>query len=135
MNIVNCYNKNNDYYIDFRQLLEEDEFAYYDEKLKDKDITFTDMAKEPSSVNEIISRTVHNYVINPDDLKYLILDKTVILDATSDNLIRFIHRRSSLPAVLFYVNLLPEVSCQSHFDTADPARCDIFQIRSGRDAP
>ena len=88
MNIVNCYNKNNDYYIDFRQLLEEDEFAYYDEKLKDKDITFTDMAKEPSSVNEIISRTVHNYVINPDDLKYLILDKTVILDATSDNLIR-----------------------------------------------
>lgn len=88
VNIVNCYNKNNDYYIDFRQLLEEDEFAYYDEKLRDKDITFTDMAKEPSSVNEIISRTVHNYVINPDDLKYLILDKTVILDATSDNLIR-----------------------------------------------
>ena len=88
MNIVNCYNKHNDYYIDFRQLLEEDEFAYYDAKLKDKDITFTDMAKEPSAVNEIISRTVHNYVINPNDLKYLILDKTVILDATSDNLIR-----------------------------------------------
>jgi len=31
VNMVNCYNKNNDYYIDFRQLLEEDEFAYYDE--------------------------------------------------------------------------------------------------------
>ena len=88
MNIVNCYNKNNDYYVDFRQLLEEDEFLEYDEKLKEKDITFTDIAKEPSSVNEIISRTVHNYVVNPDELKYLILDKTVILDATSDNLIR-----------------------------------------------
>lgn len=88
MNIVNCYNKNNDYYVDFRQLLEEDDFLEYDEKLKEKNITFTDIAKEPSSVNEIISRTVHNYVINPDELKYLILDKTVILDATSDNLIR-----------------------------------------------
>lgn len=88
MNIVNCYNKNNDYYIDFRQLLEEDDFLEYDERLREKDITFTDIAKEPSSVNEIISRTVHNYVINPDDLKYLILDKTVILDATSDNFIR-----------------------------------------------
>ena len=88
MNIVNCYNKNNDYYVDFRQLLEEDDFLEYDEKIKEKNITFTDIAKEPSSVNEIISRTVHNYVIKPDELKYLILDKTVILDATSDNLIR-----------------------------------------------
>lgn len=88
MHIVNCYNKNNDYYVDFRQLLEEDDFLDYDEKLKEKNITFTDIAKEPSSVNEIISRTVHNYVINPGELKYLILDKTVILDATSDNLIR-----------------------------------------------
>ena len=88
MNIVNCYNKNNEYFIDFRQLLEEDEFSDYDEKLREKNITFTDIAKEPSSVNEIISRTVHNYVINPEDLKYIILDKTVILDPTSDSLIK-----------------------------------------------
>ena len=88
MNIVNCYNKNNEYFIDFRQLLEEDEFLDYDEKLREKNITFTDIAKEPSSVNEIISRTVHNYVINPEDLKYIILDKTVILDPTSDSLIK-----------------------------------------------
>lgn len=88
MNIVNCYNKNNDYHIDFRQLLEEDEFAEYEEKLRSRNISFTDIAKEPSSVNEIISRTVHNYVINPDELKYIILDKTVILDVSSDSLIK-----------------------------------------------
>ena len=88
MNIVNCYNKNNDYHIDFRQLLEEDEFAEYEEKLRSRNISFTDIAKEPSSVNEIISRTVHNYVINPDELRYIILDKTVILDASSDSLIK-----------------------------------------------
>jgi hypothetical protein len=88
VNIVNCYNKNNDYHIDFRQLLEEDEFAEYEEKLRSRNISFTDIAKEPSSVNEIISRTVHNYVINPDELKYIILDKTVILDVSSDSLIK-----------------------------------------------
>ena len=88
MNIVNCYNKNNDYHIDFRQLLEEDEFAEYEEKLRTRNISFTDIAKEPSSVNEIISRTVHNYVINPDELRYIILDKTVILDVSSDSLIK-----------------------------------------------
>lgn len=88
MNIVNCYNKNNDYHIDFRQLLEEDEFAEYEEKLRTRKISFTDIAKEPSSVNEIISRTVHNYVINPDELRYIILDKTVILDVSSDSLIK-----------------------------------------------
>lgn len=88
MNIVNCYNKNNDYHIDFRQLLEEDEFAEYEEKLRSRNISFTDIAKEPSSVNEIISRTVHNYVINPDELRYIILDKTVILDVSSDSLIK-----------------------------------------------
>ena len=88
MNIVNCYNKNNDYHIDFRQLLEEDEFAEYEEKLRTRNISFTDIAKEPSSVNEIISRTVHNYVINPYELRYIILDKTVILDVSSDSLIK-----------------------------------------------
>lgn len=88
MNIVSCYNKNNEYCIDFRKILEEDEYLSYDESLKELKITFTDIAKEPSSVNEIISRTVHNFILNPDDLGYLILDKSVILDANFDNLMR-----------------------------------------------
>lgn len=88
MNVVNCYNKNDSYGLDFRQILEEDEYSDYEKWFSEKNITFTDIAKEPSSTKEIITRAVGNYLGTPETLKYLIVDIRIILDGTSENLLK-----------------------------------------------
>lgn len=85
LNLVNVYNKENKYHIDFRRELEKKDFG---EEIHSLDLRFTDIAKTPSSTSEILARAVNNFIGNPEDVKYIIIDSSLILDGTSENIIR-----------------------------------------------
>lgn len=88
MKIINWQNTNNSYQINLRQLLEEDDYNEYNKIFEERGIKFDDIARKPSTAIEIIARSIHTFLGNPKEVKYIILDISVIQGATVNDLLK-----------------------------------------------